>query len=288
MKQKIFTKAYSEWLEANVEQNLSKYVNPDFSWEQEAEGNIVEIDLEQPDLSEMMLYAETSRATDDYKAGLVLYEGYKNLPRLHAVQHQLWQYLSHVTLYDYMRKRWPKINDPQCPASYIQEHWFYAQGRIRNWLEGIYWSFKCSVVEEEGKASDYKYTEFLFSIQKIRDRGIAAAPYVLSNPQAVRGMIRFYMDELKKKELGQDTVFDLYFEYRTDKCIQLINKLGGSTELSVYSEDDFYNYLNDSRDIIKAQGDRKKEKKERDAQLEAAGLKPVSSKKKKKHKHKRR
>ena len=92
------------------------------------------------------------------------------------------------------------------------------------------------------------------------------------------------MDELKKNETEPDSsVFDKHFEYRTDKCIQLINKLGGVVDLGSYSEDDFYAFLNENREYIKSVGDRKKEKRERDEALEAAGIKP-----KKKNKKKRR
>lgn len=170
----------------------------------------------------------------------------------------------------------------------VSEHWFYSQGRIRNWLEGLFWSFRCTAIKQQDGTYDYKYTEFLFSIQKLRDRGIGAATYVISNPAAVRGMIRFYIDELAKKEVDSNTsVFDKHFEYRTDKCIQLINQLGGVIDLGVYDEDDFYNFLNDNREYIKSIGDRKKEKQERDAQLEAVGVKTKKSKNKKRKKRRR-
>ena len=85
----------------------------------------------------------------------------------------------------------------------------------------------------------------------------------MSNPALVRGMLKFYMDELKKKE--EDTVFDKFFEYRTDKCIQLVNKLGGVVDLSTYTESDIYKFLDSNREYIKSVGDRKKEKKKREA-----------------------
>ena len=36
MKQRIFTPQFCEDLEANINENLDKYNNPDFSWEDEA------------------------------------------------------------------------------------------------------------------------------------------------------------------------------------------------------------------------------------------------------------
>lgn len=127
----------------------------------------------------------------------------------------------------------------------------------------MYWSVKCSAIDKGDGEYDFTYTDFFFSIQKIRDRGIGAATFIMSNPALVRGMLKFYMDELNKKE--EDTVFDKFFEYRTDKCIQLVNKLGGVVDLSTYTESDIYKFLDSNREYIKSVGDRKKEKKEREA-----------------------
>jgi hypothetical protein len=159
----------------------------------------------------------------------------------------------------------------------------------------MYWSVNNTVIENEDGTLDYKYTKLLFSIQKLRDRGIAAATYIFSNRELVRGILDFYIDELDKAEKGEDSVFDKYFEYRTDKCIQLINKLGGDRELSMLSSQDIYNYLVESREIIKSVGDRKKEKRLRDeSQAASTGIinspiKLITKKNKhKKHKHKKR
>lgn len=297
MRQRVFTPKYSQELYAKVSENLEKYADPEFDWVASSSGEVRDLDFEQPDLSGMMKYASTGFATDDFKAAKILYEAYKDfLSPLQAAQSHFWQYLSHVVLKDYMRTRWPKVNQSECPASYILEHWFYDQGKIRNWLEGLYWSVKCTVIETDDGTLDYKYTEFLFSIQKLRDRGIAAATYVISNPPIVQGMLDFYMDEMRKKNEGGDTVFDKYFEYRTDKCIQLINKLGGVVELSALSKNDIYSFLNDNRDYIKSIGDRKKEKKLRDeaadAELDLDAIEQLSNNRKKskskKHNHKKK
>lgn len=290
MKQKAFTPTFADNLRMKVGENIAKYNNPDYNWEEDArqEDSIIELDFEAPDLSEMMNFADNSLAKNDFFAGKILFESFEHLTPLQAAQIHLWQYLSHVTLFKYMHTRWRKSDGEQLTPNNVSEHWFYGQGRIRNWLEGLFWSFKCTAIKLEDGTYDYSYTEFLFSIQKLRDRGIGAATYVISNPAAVKGMIRFYKDELAKKEIDPDSsVFDQYFEYRTDKCIQLINQLGGVIDLGTYDEDDFYNFLNNNREYIKSIGDRKKEKLERDAQLEAAGISTKKSKSKKRKKRKR-
>ena len=288
MKQKAFTPIFAENLRSKNGENITKYNNPDYLWENEAieAGAVIELDFEAPDLSGMMDYADNSQAKNDFFAGKILFESFSHLTPLQAAQTHLWQYLSHVVLYKYMFARW--LKQGQITKEKIDEHWFYRQGKIRNWLEGLYWSFKCTAIKKEDGSYDYTYTQFLFSIQKLRDRGIGAATYVMSNPASVMGILRFYMDELAKKEKDPDSsVFDKHFEYRTDKCIQLINNLGGVIDLATYTEEDFYNFLNDNREYIKNVGDRKKEKKEREEQLIAAGIVPQKSKKKKRKKRSR-
>lgn len=70
--------------------------------------------------------------------------------------------------------------------------------------------------------------------------------------------------------------------------IQAINKLGGVVELGAFTEQDFYDFLQDNRDVIKSYGDRKKERKERLAQMEAAGITLPKKSKNKKRKKRRR
>ena len=304
MKQKIFTPQFAEELELGVEVNLSKYLDPEFRWEVEFKDYIRDLDFEEPDLSELVNYSSPG-SENDFEVAKRLYLAYRNITPLQAKQKQFWQYLSHVQLYDYMRRRWPKVNSPDCPASYIEEHWFYSQGLIRNWLEGLYWSVQTTVVEREGEEPDFTYTKFLFSDQNIRNRGFAAAPYVMGNKEAVKGVCRFCIEELKKKEDGLDSVFDKYFEYRFQGgVIQAINKLGGLVELASYSEDDFYQFLVENRDQIKSIGDRKKERREQNnveeplepsqnPSDESAGEEPIPQKakvksKSKKKKHKKR
>lgn len=65
MKQKIFTKDYSEMLKSSVEENMGYYRDPEFSWEAAAGNNVKELDFDQPDLSGMMQYAETNDSKVD-------------------------------------------------------------------------------------------------------------------------------------------------------------------------------------------------------------------------------
>lgn len=275
MKQKIFKpKFVIEDLIPNVETNLPKYRNLDYDWEQEAleKDAIVELDFEQPDLSGMFNYADNSLAVNDFYAGKILFEAYQNLTELQAAQSHFWAYLSHVVLYKYLCVRWAHDDGSPLTENNVKEHWFYKNGKIRNCLEGMFWMFKKTAIPLGDGQYDYKYTKMMFSIQKLGNRGIAAATFVFGNTAVVQGMLDFYIEELQKKESDPEhCAFDKHFEYRTDKCIQLVNELGGVIDLSEYSKEDITNFLRKNWDYIKSVGDRKKEKKAREETLEAEG-----------------
>lgn len=54
MKQKAFTPVFTDNLRAKVGENIDKYNNPNYLWENEAKkaGAIIELDFEEPDLLE--------------------------------------------------------------------------------------------------------------------------------------------------------------------------------------------------------------------------------------------
>ena len=68
MKQKAFTPIFAENLRSNVSENIAKYNNSDYLWENEAKDAdaIIELDFEEPDLSDMMDYADNSLAKNDF------------------------------------------------------------------------------------------------------------------------------------------------------------------------------------------------------------------------------
>lgn len=71
MKQKAFTPVFTDNLRAKVGENIDKYNNPNYLWENEAKkaGAIIELDFEEPDLSGMMEFADNSLAKNDFFAG---------------------------------------------------------------------------------------------------------------------------------------------------------------------------------------------------------------------------
>ena len=88
MKQTIFTPEFAEVLRNHVQDNLTHYLDPAFMWREEAEKHdgLYETDLEQPDLSGMLAYADSKKSTDDFEAGKILFEAFKDLTPMQAAQ----------------------------------------------------------------------------------------------------------------------------------------------------------------------------------------------------------
>ena len=291
MKLRLFTQTYSAELSYHIEENLPKYKDPSYDWYSEAD--TITSDFEIPDdLCEKMCLCYNqedgtfvpdgnSFSRYDGKAAIELYEAFKSIKPVVAAQKNLWVTLSHTVLMPYMRKRWAEIDKQDFnDSAYVKAHWMNPS-TIRNWLEGLFWQVKCSVIEDGG-SSDYKYTEFFFSRQKLGNRGIAAAPYIVSNPTAVKAMLRFYME-------NEQGFLSPHFEEKTDRCIQIINQLGAKIEYGTFSEQDFYDELMSHKDELSAIVDRKVAKKLKEAELAEQGLIIVTkSKHKKKKKHKKR
>lgn len=293
MKLNLFSQTYATNLSYHIEENIGKYKDPTYDWYSESDNINSCFDIPD-DLCEQMCSCYNqengkfipdgnSFSRYDGKAAIALYMAFKDIKPVVAAQKNLWITLSHTILMPYMRKRWSEVdeqdfNDP----SYIKAHWMNPS-TIRNWLEGLYWQVKCSVIDD-GDTLDFKYTDFFFSRQKLGNRGIAAAPYIVSNPIAVKAMLRFYMDH-------EHDFLSPHFEEKTDRCIQIINQLGARIEYGTFSEQDFYDELMAHKEELESIVDRKVAKKLLEAELAEQGLrlKTRSSKtKKKKHKKKKR
>lgn len=254
MKQKIFTEEFDNNLIYDIEENLPKYMSGNFGnlkdveneWTVECSGEL---------LDKMRPYA-VSGASNEFPAAKALYEEYQHLTPVEASYKPFWHHLSHVELLPYMLKRWPEILKPGRTKDenvrYIKDHWFNPS-IVRNQLEGLYWMVRRSVIKNEDGTNDYTLSRFLFSRTKLGNRGLAASK-LFSYKNAVHGILRFYMEY-------ERTLLTPHFEEKTDYCIQLLNQTGAVVELSLWTPQDFYDFLDAHRVQISRIIDRKVQKR---------------------------
>ncbi|WP_461538095.1 DUF6339 family protein [Spongorhabdus nitratireducens] len=120
--------------------------------------------------------SDRTRAKDDAKNALLIYEYLGSLSRTQASDTRLWVTLTHSIFWDYTFARWPSISK----NSYILEHWFEKKGGglgalRRNSISRLWWAAYLTVAPWERnseldvfKSSDReKYTHILLSQQQI-------------------------------------------------------------------------------------------------------------------------
>ena len=243
MKQKAFTKEYSDELEFNVESNLDKYLMKQFDYKSSA---VIDMPFESHEgLLEEMSPFLSSESKIEVEAAIKLYEAYKDLTPLEASYRPFWLYLSHVELFSYMRKRWLGNQNLQgkelCDS--IKSHWFYKQGKLRSHLEGMYWLVRKSVEVADDGTPDYTYTRFLFSRRVLGDRGLAARKFIFANDEVFKGVLDYIMK-------NKDTIFAQHMQARATYCASLLNNKGGVIELSTWTKQDVEIFLNQHRNEI--------------------------------------
>lgn len=266
-KQKIFTPEFVDFLRNSVEDNIENYKNPDFDWAEFAVSNnglkAVPLTIPSDLCGRMLSYVPPedakNKALYDFEAAKLLFESFPNLTPLQVAQRGLWTYLSHVVLMPYMRKRWVKIDtDADLKTNYVDEHWLYGAHIARSWIHGMYWSVYSTVqrTDNPDEHYDYSLTEILFSHQNIRVRGVAAAPFLMSNRAPLVALMKFVT-------VHNEDIFNKYLEYRVNEAIILLNNAGGVIDLTAWDENDFFDYLERCKDVILAVTDRKKQRREK-------------------------
>lgn len=152
--QKVFKEPYVDWIKESI--SIDKYGGEEFEYDAGKTKYLANISKPEGLLDKLM------SAENDFQAAIALYEAYPNLtPIIASQQKGLWVYLTHVDLFPYVQKRWPKVITGEADVKYISEHWFY-NGTMRTSLMGLWWSVYCSVDESRGADHKYDLTELLF------------------------------------------------------------------------------------------------------------------------------
>ena len=129
---------------------------------------------------------------DDFNSAVLIYEAYKNISPLLASNEAFWAYLTHVDLFSYTQKRWPKVKDNDCSADYILDHWFIGvNGLLRNAVASMWWSVYNTVDDE--RENKYELTEILFRNYTLRV--VTFGSYqLIRHREAMIGILSFLKD----------------------------------------------------------------------------------------------
>lgn len=167
----------------------------------------------------------------DFKSAVAIYEAYKNLTPLQAVENYFWESLALTDLFPYMQQRWG-LKQSNDIAKDVKNHFFVkSHGLIRQGISGLWWLVKMSVDEE--RENPYELTEILFKNFTLRfvRFGISQA---IQHKEAAIGILQYIKDHENEIESLEKVAHGLTSHF---------NKLGAVKQLTFLDRDFFYNEM---------------------------------------------
>ncbi len=168
----------------------------------------------------------------------ILYPALKHLTPLQASDPRLWTYLTHVTYWEYMRKRWPieQYLGKSRLRENIQERYFFMPDRsralIRNGLARLWWYGYCSY--DEARNDPFELTAVLLKnldvTQSILERTFSRNTFVT----------KAVLDVLLARELSGK---EFYVREKIRDLAKYIVQIGGVTIIDALDGSDLRNLV---------------------------------------------
>lgn len=158
----------------------------------------------------------------------IIYNALSGISPTQATDRRLWSYLTHVTFWDYMKKRWPMdIAEPNKKIRYIKERYFLENLNLRslthNGISRLWWFGYLTY--DSNRDNPWELTETLLKVQdlptSLMERALGA------NKNIRVGVLEFFQENP---------------EYLTSKNIQemmkRLNLAGGVSNLPYFTIDE--------------------------------------------------
>lgn len=226
--QKILIKNYIEQVFDEVDNGvgLDRFLQKSFPYD-------VEKMLVTPHVKEPVgLIDRMNPTTDgDFQSAIALYEAYKDLKPLQAINSQFWESLALTDLFPYMQKRWNLAEAKDIRKSILNHFTFKSHGMMRHGLAGLWWLVHLSADEE--RDNKYELTEYLFKNYTLRIVRFGVGK-VIQHKEAAIGILQFIKDNEAKIQSLENVANGLtsYF-----------NKLGAVKQLTFLDRNFFYNEM---------------------------------------------
>ena len=167
----------------------------------------------------------------DFLSAVALYDAYKDLKPLQAINSQFWESLALTDLFPYMQKRWNLAEAKDLKKSILNHFTFKSHGMMRHGLAGLWWLVYLSV--DESRDNKYELTEYLFKNYTLRFVRFGAGK-VIQHKEAAIGILQFIKDN-EKKIPSLESVANGLTSY--------FNKLGAVKQLTSLDREFFYNEM---------------------------------------------
>lgn len=167
----------------------------------------------------------------DYQSAIALYEAYKTLTPLQAIQSQFWESLSLTDLFPYMRDRWELKTTSELKKNILNHFTTKAHGYMRQGLAGLWWLVYLTVNEDND--NPYELTEMIFKNYTLRFIRFGPGK-IIQNKEAAIGILQYLKDN-EKNISSMESVANGLTSY--------FNKLGAVKQLSFMDRYFFYHEM---------------------------------------------
>lgn len=169
-KQSIFTEKYTSTLLREIlsAKDASRYLRRNFSANKDYIVSNLHIEQPTPQEIQLQMPPEKNLSFYDCENSIRIHEAYKDLSLTQATDPNFWAYLSHITFWDYMRKRYPIERQPQDKQiEYITRHWFVRSLNSRKLFEHgiafLWWTAHRTY--DSTREDPYELTREFFTMQ---------------------------------------------------------------------------------------------------------------------------
>ena len=160
-----------------------------------------------------------------------VYSALKHMTPVQAADPRLWAYMTHVTHWDYMRKRWPVeqyIGKPRL-KEIIQERYFFVSDRsrapLRNGMARLWWYGYCSY--DETRSDPFELTGALLKKLDVTQNILENA--FGKNNQVTQAVLRVLLEREKQGKA-------FYMREQVRELAKYIVQIGGVTIIDALPE----------------------------------------------------
>jgi hypothetical protein len=244
----IFKDNFVVKLRTSVPDNLTRYQQDDVWVSQLDTRNLREMETKVELKSKLELQDPDKGDLKDLENAVRVHKALSHLSPLQARDARVWTYLSHVTLWPYMRRRWKvekHIKDVGKAERYVLAHYFVAQKQsralLRSGISRLWWT--AHLTHDEKRINPYELTAVLFKTldisQTILERNMGRAPAVLA------GFLEFLLRNRDLLLTGGDAN-----RIRIRRLAMYLNLYGGVSVLDCLNESEIIKLLGAELDQI--------------------------------------
>ena len=215
--QKVFTPSYTQYLKNNIQ--VENYQKDEFPFDRTQTRSLTGV-VHQEDLLSKL----DPTAGGDLETAIAIYEAFQNISPVYAQQEELWTYLTHVDLFDYVKERW------EIPSDATDEE------KINHIEHHVYLTISPDLEDK------YELTRYLFKNTEFRTSSFGELP-LIRYQGAMKGILEFVRDN--------ESMFGSGFNAKARYIRHLFNILGGYKNIASLPSEFFYNILENKKNIIK-------------------------------------